>query len=309
MKQTRALMEGAILISLFTIITLMVVYIPIIGSILLFALPLPVILYTIRHGLKLGLWMGVVSLPVVFIVGSFNGLIVAFMSAFAGIAMGYFFKKKEPGHAIVSGALIYMLCIVFYFVISIQFLGINMIDEAMSQYRQSLSMTESFLKNTGNGDQLEKQMKLMEEQLGTVQYLFPTAIVMLGAIFSFLSYLIAKPLLRRFSPDIPKLKPFRELKLPQSIMWLYLLIIILSFMPLEKGQMLYSLALNGGFILGILVFIQGLAFIFFYCHMKKYPKAVGIIAIILGLLSPIFMAVIRLLGIIDIGFNIRNKVK
>lgn len=40
MKQTRALMEGAILISLFAIITLLVVYVPVIGTILLFALPL-----------------------------------------------------------------------------------------------------------------------------------------------------------------------------------------------------------------------------------------------------------------------------
>lgn len=84
--------------------------------------------------------------------------------------------------------------------ISIQFLGINIIDEAMTQYRQSLDIVESVLKQSGNAEELEKQMKLMEDQLSTVQYLFPTAIVMVGAILSFLSYLIAKPLLRRFSP-------------------------------------------------------------------------------------------------------------
>lgn len=193
--------------------------------------------------------------------------------------------------------------------ISIQFLGINIIDEAMTQYRQSLDIVESVLKQSGNAEELEKQMKLMEEQLSTVQYLFPTAIVMVGAIFSFLSYLIAKPLLRRFSPDIPSLKPFRELKFPQSVVVLYLLIVMLSFLPLEKGQMLYSIALNGEFILGFLIFIQGLSFIFFYCHKKKYPKAVAVIAVILGLLQPIFMAAIRILGVIDMGFNIRNKVK
>lgn len=110
MKQTRALMEGAILISLFAIITLLVVYVPVIGTILLFALPLPMILYTIRHGLKLGIWMGAVSLPVVFIVGSFNGLIVAFMSACAGIAMGHFSKGKSPGTPLFRALL--FICLV-----------------------------------------------------------------------------------------------------------------------------------------------------------------------------------------------------
>lgn len=309
MKQTRALMEGAILISLFAIITLLVVYVPLVGTILLFVLPLPMILYTIRHGLKLGIWMGAVSLPVVFIVGSFNGLIVAFMSACAGIAMGHYFKKKEPGHAVISGALIYMLCIVFYIVISILFLGTNIIDEAMTKSRQSLDIVETVGKQTGNAGQFEKQLKLMEEQLGTAQYLFPTAIVVLGAVFSFLSYLVAKPLLRRFSPDIPNLKPFRELKFPQSVVVLYLMIVMLSFLPLEKGQMLYSIALNGEFILGFLIFIQGVSFIFFYCHKKQYPKAVAVITVILGFVHPIFMAAIRILGVLDMGFQIRNKVK
>lgn len=67
--------------------------------------------------------------------------------------------------------------------ISIQFLGINIIDEAMTQYRQSLDIVETVMKQSGNAEQLEKQLKLMEEQLGIVQYLFPTAIVMVGAIF------------------------------------------------------------------------------------------------------------------------------
>ncbi|MEC2164653.1 DUF2232 domain-containing protein, partial [Bacillus velezensis] len=56
MKNTRALIEGAILISIFAIISLLVVYLPLLGAILLFALPLPIILYTIRHGLKPGVW-------------------------------------------------------------------------------------------------------------------------------------------------------------------------------------------------------------------------------------------------------------
>ncbi|KXZ23480.1 hypothetical protein AXI59_08875 [Bacillus nakamurai] len=308
MKNTRALMEGAILISIFAIISLLIVYLPLIGAILFFALPLPIILYTIRHGLKLGLWMSLVSLPVVFIVSSFTGLAGAFMAACAGIAMGYFFKKKQPGYAVAGGAIAYVLCIVAYFVISILIFNMNVIDETMSKLRQSLSMTESMAKQMGYGDQVGEQLKLMENQLGTVQYLFPTAIVMAGVVFSFLSYLIARPLLRRFSPDLPNIKPFRELKFPQSVVILYFIVMILGFLPLEKGHMLYSVSLNGSFILSLLICIQGLAFIFFYCHEMKMPKAVPVIAIVLGLLFPVIMSVYLLLGIIDIGFNIRNKV-
>lgn len=38
------------------------------------------------------------------------------------------------------------------------------------------------------------------------------------------------------------------------------------------------------------------------------PKAVPVLAIVLGVLFPLILSVYLLLGIIDIGFNIRNKV-
>ena len=47
---------------------------------------------------------------------------------------------------------------------------------------------------------------------------------------------------------------------------------------------------------------------FFYCREMEMPKAVPVLAIVLGVLFPLILSVYLLLGIIDIGFNIRNKV-
>ncbi|MFT3655182.1 hypothetical protein DALLNEIH_01602 [Bacillus sp. B01(2024)] len=308
MKNTRALIEAAILISIFAIISLLVVYLPLLGAILLFALPLPIILYTIRHGLKPGIWMGLASLPVSFIVSSFAGLTGAFTAACTGIAMGYYFKKKQPGYAVAAGAIACMLCGVVIFVFSIVFLNMNVVDNTMSQLRESLSLAETMSKQLGYGDQFGKQTKLMERQLSTLQYLFPTALILISIVSAFLSYAMARPFLRRFFPDLPKMKPFRELRLPQVVVILYFVVTILGFLHLEKGHMMYSVSLNGGYILNLLICIQGLAFIFFYCHEMEMPKAVPVLAIVLGVLFPLIMSVYLLLGIIDIGFNIRNKV-
>ncbi|MCO8148705.1 YybS family protein [Bacillus subtilis] len=309
MKQTRALMEGAILISLFAIITLLVVYVPVIGILFWLVLPLPLILYTLRYGAKLGFWMSIVSLPVIFITSSITGVFLAIMSAFTGVALGFSLKKKDPAIAILSSSFVSVLCIMMFFVLSILFMDINIIDRALTQSQEAIDSAEYMMRNSVHSEEINKNLGIMRDQLDTAQYLFPTAIVVLGIIYAFLSYLIAKPLLRRFSPDIPNLKPFRELKFPQSVVVLYLIIVMLSFLPLEKGQMLYSIALNGEFILGFLIFIQGLSFIFFYCHKKQYPKAAAVIAVILGFVHPVFMAAIRILGVLDMGFHIRNKVK
>ncbi len=54
----------------------------------------------------------------------------------------------------------------------------NVIDTTMSQLRESLSLAETMSKQLGYGDQFGKQIKLMESQLSTVQYLFPTVLVL-----------------------------------------------------------------------------------------------------------------------------------
>ncbi|MFB8736381.1 DUF2232 domain-containing protein [Bacillus sp. SL00103] len=50
-------------------------------------------------------------------------------------------------------------------------------------------------------------------------------------------------------------------------------------------------------------------FIFYYCHEKGISKAVPIFAIVLGVLYPPVGVVVRIIGIADIGFDLREKVK
>lgn len=52
MKQTKALVEGAIMMSIFAVMMLFYLYVPLLSIIFFLAAPIPIILYTIRHGLK-----------------------------------------------------------------------------------------------------------------------------------------------------------------------------------------------------------------------------------------------------------------
>ncbi|MFT0803157.1 YybS family protein [Bacillus swezeyi] len=308
MKQTRALVEGAILISLFAVLMMVSLYIPLIGTFLLFTLPLPAMMQTIRHGVKPGLLMGLVSVPVSLIVGSLSGPMLAFPVSAAGVIMGYHYRKKEPVHAIASAAVTYMVSMVLLLFISIQFFGLNLIETANQTYNETFKIFESSLKQFGNDKETAKQLEQMKEQLKQIQYLYPTVIVMMSGIAAFLNHLIAKPILRRTAVQIPSLKPFRELRFPQSIIWFYLLTIVLSLAPSEEGSVFYSIILNASMIMGFILAIQGFSFVFYFCHAKKMPTVLPVLLLIIGLLSPLLFLV-RILGIIDIGFNLREKVK
>lgn len=308
MKQTRALVEGAILVSLFAVVMMISLYLPFVGTFLLLALPLPAMIQTIRHGVKPGLFMGLVSLPVSLITGSLSGLAFAVPVTAAGILMGFHYRKNEPAQAIASAAVAYMVSIVLLLFISIQFLGLNLIEEINQSYNESFNMYESIMKQFGNDDEAAKQLELVREQLKQAQYLYPTVIVIFSAIIAFLNHLIAKPVLRRFAMQIPSLKPFRELKLPQGTIWLYVLTILLSLAPAEEGSVFYSVMLNASMMMGFIIAIQGFSFVFYFCHAKKLPTVLPVLFLIFGLLTPL-MYLVRILGIIDIGFNLREKVK
>ncbi|MBU8786243.1 MULTISPECIES: YybS family protein [Bacillus] len=308
MKQTRTLVEGAILVSLFAVVMMISLYLPFVGTFLLLALPLPAMIQTIRHGVKPGLFMGLVSLPVSLITGSLSSLAFAVPVTAAGILMGFHYRKNEPAQAIASAAVAYMVSIVLLLFISIQFLGLNLIEEINQSYNESFKMSESIMKQFGNDDEAAKQLELVREQLKQAQYLYPTVIVIFSAITAFLNHLIAKPVLRRFAMQIPSLKPFRELKLPQGTIWLYLLTILLSLAPAEEGSVFYSIILNASVMMGFIIAIQGFSFVFYFCHAKKLPTALPVLFLIFGLLTPL-MYLVRILGIIDIGFNLREKVK
>ncbi|KMM60911.1 membrane protein [Bacillus glycinifermentans] len=308
MKQTRTLVEGAILVSLFAVVMMISLYLPFVGTFLLLALPLPAMIQTIRHGVKPGLFMGFVSLPVSLITGSLSGLAFAVPVTAAGILMGFHYRKNEPAQAIASAAVAYMVSIVLLLFISIQFLGLNLIEEINQSYNESFNMYESIMKQFGNDDEAAKQLELVREQLKQAQYLYPTVIVIFSAIAAFLNHLIAKPVLRRFAMQIPSLKPFRELKLPQGTIWLYVLTILLSLAPAEEGSVFYSVMLNASMMMGFVIAIQGFSFVFYFCHAKKLPTVLPVLFLIFGLLTPL-MYLVRILGIIDIGFNLREKAK
>nr|MDH3162150.1 YybS family protein [Bacillus licheniformis] len=200
-----------------------------------------------------------------------------------------------------------MVSFVLLLIISVQFLGLNLIETANQAYNETFKTFESSIKQFGNDKEVAKQIELLNEQFKQAQYLYPTAIVIFSGITAFLNHLLAKPVLRRII-QIPSLKPFRDMRLPQSIIWIYLLTILLSLAPVEEGSVYYSVLLNASLIMGFVLVIQGFSFVFYFCHAKKLPTVLPVLFLIIGLFSPL-LYLVRILGIIDIGFNLRERVK
>ncbi|WP_083800962.1 DUF2232 domain-containing protein [Bacillus sp. m3-13] len=59
----------------------------------------------------------------------------------------------------------------------------------------------------------------------------------------------------------------------------------------------------------LLMTVQGFSFIFYFCYIKKISKAIPITLVILSFLITPLVYIIRMIGIIDIGFQLRDRIQ
>lgn len=298
------------MMSIFAVMMLFYLYVPLLSIIFFLAAPIPIILYTIRHGLKKGIAAGAIGIVISFLIGSMAGLMSAPILIAVGLGMGVFYSRRQPGNAIITGALLYLFSILISFVVSVQLFQIDIMNIAKESIEQMMPMVESVLKQSGASEKdIAKQLKQFKEMQDTALSALPVALLILVTLMAFVNHWFARPLLKRFVSDMPSLKKFKDMRLPKSMVWYYLLTLLLMLIQTEKGSFLWLVQTSAFQILFILVLIQGFSFLFYYCHEKNISKAVPIFAVVLTVFFPPIGVIVRIIGIADIGFDLREKVK
>lgn len=309
-KNTRMLTEGVIMIAVFVVLLLITLYVPIVSIILQYFLVIPFLLYSAKYPIKNSLLFLLATVLVSFIIGSFGGIAFAIIFGTLGLMMGYGIRKKYSKEIIyVSSSFVFLASIIVLFIVSASFFELNFITELGAILRESVDQSLNTFTALGQSPPaiVEEQLEKMIEMIGLMTPFLFTAFAFITVI---IIILITFPIIKRLGIDVPKFKPFRLLQFPKSILWYYLLILITTlFIKTEQGSYLNMVLLNGDLILQILLVLQGLAVIFYYAHYKKWNIAIPIVAVVLTVFIPLFLPFVSLLGIIDIGFDLRWRLK
>ena len=97
------------------------------------------------------------------------------------------------------------------------------------------------------------------------------------------------------------------MRLPRAILWYYLIVLSINlFVQPEFGSTFYVVMLNCWMVLGVLLTLQGISFIHYVIDAFHYPAFLKVLATIFAI--PMYNFIV-LLGIIDLGFNLREWVK
>jgi uncharacterized protein YybS (DUF2232 family) len=308
MKNTYKLTEGAILLAIFAVMLLITLYIPVISLIINFFLSLPFILFGAKHDGKSTAVFTLGAVLLSLILGSFLAIPLALAYGTTGAVMGYLIRNGKSRLAVyIAGSLVFLINIVAQYALSVVLFNINFIDELMEMFRSSVDQSIKMLKQMGQTPD-EKMIKQFESMIDMMETLVPSMFVMASFMLVFIIQLASFPFLKRFGVSVPKWRPFRELTLPKSILWYYLLTMLAALvMNPEEGTYWFWALANLSFILQMLMVLQGLSLVFYLTHVKGYPKAVPIVVVVLLFLFPFVLYIVRILGIIDLGFDFRKR--
>ena len=304
---TQKIVEGAILSALFFILSLSSLYLPLVGIFLSFLSPLPILILTIRQGVKISIAAIVIgSLLVGIFSNLFQGIFVFLQFGILGVVLGYtIYKDFDIYKIFVIGVVSSLISQGLVIIFGMWITGVNPILLNISSMEKSLS----------NAFNLYSKMGIPKENIKQVQETFGSAlkfikialpsIFLLSSIFNvFLNYAVSSVILKRLNIDIPKLPKFRDLR-GNITFALGFLGGMLIFVFFPNSPIITKIGINLQLFFTIILFILGLSFVSFLFHKFNVPVYWRVIIYFFLIFQPVFTQIIMWTGFLDIFFDFR----
>jgi uncharacterized protein YybS (DUF2232 family) len=308
MGLSKTLRDGAGATIFFILLLVLTIYVPIMGWVSLFLLPLPLTFFTNRAGWKTGLGVFISSfLLATFVTPRFAYVIIAGF-LLIGLVMGELLRRKGTAFSLLlGGALSNVVILLIGYGIASDFYHINIISWLTSDLIKNYELTLKMYPYV-YGDSKD-QLNTIRQAIASLGQLTPAFLVIIAFFYAFLIELVSGFILKKLSVPFPKWPPIREWRFPRNVIWFYFLAVIIMLAGgTNLEDTIEMVAFNVVVLLEWVLAIQGFSFVFFYFHQKKKRRFIPILITIFSLLIPPVLYIVRLLGIIDLGFDFRSRI-
>lgn len=246
----------------------------------------------------------------IFFIGQFFGLVFVFFAGTIGIVMGVLYKGDHALPAIIGGVITTLVNFIIGLTISSQLFGIDLVEQFKTLMRSSLETVKNMGSVLGSQEQINQTFEMYHRFIDMIDLILPVLLINSAIIIVLFNHFFAVKIMKRLDTPIPQLPPFREWRFPRSIVYYYILTMIaLSIKSVYEINTLKIIVSNLYPILQMLLLAQGLSFLFFLAHMKGFKKGIPIIVSIVAILNPFLSQILIILGMVDLGFHLRNKLK
>lgn len=270
----------------------------------LFLLVPGVVLYTTLSRISFILHVVPVLLLLMYLLGPYF-ILVPLYFLIPSVVMGHLYKTRaSAARTLLVGAATILTEFILLLLVSTVFFDFNLaqtIENVINSAATPLrDMTSS---NLASGlDWTEKKTELLSDLVRTIPFTMTVTSLAIAAV----THAISRPTLSSLGQITPKMKPFRELRLPRSLVWYYCIGLII--------QLFAGTAAREGFLGTVLVnlmpllqfgfIIQAAGFFFYLAYVKKWNMVIPILLTV----AIIFIHPLWIIGLFDIAFPLRDMV-
>ncbi|ASF41374.1 hypothetical protein CEH05_20265 [Halobacillus halophilus] len=311
MNDTKRITEGALMTGVYLLLLLVIIFMPIwLGPVLLFTLPIPFIFYSYRHGWKAGALMFIAALLFTLLFGPVFSMFTL-LAGIGGVFLGgALYNKQSSLEAWAFGSVGFSIGAAGIYLASQLLFGVNWGEQISTSLNDAFTRTNNMLPGMLGGENTEASLEALRETVEFLPDIIPSILVMTGIVFAFISQWLTYKVINRVDKKQFRFPPFKEFKLPTAVLWYYFFALVLTYIPTNEEGLLYLGSINVYTLAGSLLVLQGFSFIFYYAEVKKWSKAIPVVIVVICLLLPqILLYLVRILGIIDIGFSLRERIK
>ena len=305
------LTESGLLTALSVVLALMAVYLPFIGILLVLFWPLPLVVLTVRHGLRWGLMATLVT-------GILMGLFIEPMLALrlviayapAGLVLGWAFAEG------LSGVKTFLLTILAAILGQVATVGLLLLVMDVNPLTMQVEMLQS---SFDTSLQLYEEMGMSEEALANTReeiaqgmqmltYLFPLVFIVMGLLYGAVAYMAGGKILKRLGHNVPQFPPVHEWRLPLAFLYLFGFALVgLYWGGTRQIMWLYQFSLNANALAIMAGLLQGL--VLMHCLFRHFQVKLflQIVFYVFILMNPFLAQVVAMTGLIDMIFDYRQR--
>ena len=294
---------------IYAILLLLSHYTPL-GTVTTLLLPVPFLVYAARHRAgDLAAVAGVCTLLTLLLTGVAS-LFLPIWSGLTGGVMGAIYRRRHEAYLAFSAGMIATLLsfLVLLALLNVLF-SVNLLAEMRLLMEESVRLSQSLLGSVGLGSPENPFLEQLPEMFVRM---FPFLLFFSAAAISLLVHWIGGTILRRLGTPAPRLPAFHSWRFPRLLLFIYLPVLLYMMIPAEsRWAPLEPVLFNLQPAFEVLFIIQGLSFVFFLTEGGKLHKSFRVIAVV-GLLLPpfslLFSFALSILGIVDVGFPLRERI-
>ncbi len=306
-NSTRVLVELVISTLVAVVLALISIYLPLLGMVTLILWPLPITYLYMKYNIKFALISFLVTgVILIILVGPFQAFSIMLLFGISSIVMGYCIKKSTPASVtILYMSITFFICIIALFYVLKIFMNVDLVG----LLRQAMEMSIETAKNAYL--EIGVPSEVIEEAIGVINpdlvlMMIPGALVVVSAVFSYITYSIAGFLFKRFGYNLNRLRKFSEWYMTFNIAFGLILFtvvgLILNANGITIGENLY---LNSMAVFHSMFKLVGLSSAAFFLRKKRMAKGLVFVILLVLLISPLSDG-LELLGIFDYCFDIRK---